>query len=69
MINIRYSDDRGPADHAFRPDRTVYVHVLSGNLGVAGEHLQEGDGATIKDFGTITFTAHQSSEALVFDLP
>ena len=49
--------------------RTLYVHVVSGELSMHGEILSEGDGATVKEEETIEFTGAVDSEALVFDLP
>jgi quercetin 2,3-dioxygenase len=51
--------------------RTVYVHVVAGDLTVAGEVLHEGDGATVKAVDTVKFAAagNSATEALVFDLP
>ncbi len=55
--------------HDLASGRKLYVHVVSGSLGVNGETLQEGDGASIEDVSSIIFVAAQGSEALVFDLP
>ena len=55
--------------HAPDSGRTIYVHVVSGKLSVAGEHLTEGDGATVKDIDSLNFVALEATEALVFDLP
>ncbi len=49
--------------------RTLYVHVVCGELSVHGEILKEGDGATVKEEETIEFTGAVDSEALMFDLP
>jgi len=55
--------------YELHPGRTVYVHVVAGRVGVNGEILREGDGATVKDVATVEFTGVVDSEALVFDLP
>lgn len=55
-----YTLDRG---------RTVYVHVVSGELSVNGEILREGDGATVQEVEAIELTGALDSQALVFDLP
>ena len=55
--------------HSLVPGRTVYVHVVSGAIGLNGAHLSEGDGATVRTDDVIEFTANENSEALVFDLP
>lgn len=57
------------ASHLLGPGRTVYVHVVSGAIGLNGEHLSEGDGATVKADDVVKFSGHEKSEALVFDLP
>jgi redox-sensitive bicupin YhaK (pirin superfamily) len=49
--------------------RSLYVHVVEGQLSVNGEMLNEGDGATVKNVQTIKFIGAAKSEALVFDLP
>jgi len=55
--------------HSLEPGRTVYVHVVSGAIGVNGERLSEGDGATVKADDVVEFTGYENIEALVFDLP
>jgi redox-sensitive bicupin YhaK (pirin superfamily) len=49
--------------------RTLYIHVISGEIVIDGTTLVEGDGATIRDMDEVVFKAVQTSEALVFDLP
>ncbi|VAX00834.1 Pirin [hydrothermal vent metagenome] len=49
--------------------RTAYVHVVSGNINVLGEVLNEGDGATLFQVDAIEFIANSNSEVLLFDLP
>ncbi len=57
------------AAHELGTGRTVYVHVVSGSITLNGEVLTDGDGATVRDVERIDFSAHEASEALVFDLP
>jgi redox-sensitive bicupin YhaK (pirin superfamily) len=57
------------ASHTLNRARTAYLHVVSGAIEVNGEHLGEGDGATISDIDSVAFAALASSEALLFDLP
>jgi redox-sensitive bicupin YhaK (pirin superfamily) len=45
------------------------VHLISGSLRLNGEHLGEGDGATVKADDRLELTGDEDSEALVFDLP
>jgi quercetin 2,3-dioxygenase len=49
--------------------RTLYLHVVSGALQVQGEHLGEGDGAALKNPGSIELVAKDATQALLFDLP
>lgn len=51
------------------PGRTVYVHVVSGELTVQEQSLGEGDGAAISEVERIEFAGKDEAEALVFDLP
>jgi redox-sensitive bicupin YhaK (pirin superfamily) len=57
------------ASHSLEPGRTAYVHLISGSLRLNGEHLGEGDGATVKADDRLELTGDENSEALVFDLP
>ena len=62
-------ENGGTAEHALTPARKVYVHVVGGSVSVNGAELNEGDGATVAEVDTITFTSDAGTEALVFDLP
>ena len=62
-------DEGGNAQHELASGRTVYVHVVAGDISIDGNELHEGDGATIKDTASVRFDALSDSEALVFDLP
>ena len=68
LHHLRLESDQA-ATHTLEPGRTLYVHVISGNINFNGQGLNEGDGATIKDVQVIEFVASEGSEALVFDLP
>ena len=48
--------------------RYAYVHVARGSLGVHGVAMQAGDGARVRDAGTLTFDGGQDAEVLLFDL-
>jgi len=61
-------DEQGMS-HELGSGRTLYVHVVSGELNIQGKILGEGDGASVKEVETIEFTGAVDSEALVFDLP
>jgi hypothetical protein len=49
--------------------RSVYVHVVRGEITVNGISLQEGDGATSTQTTRIELAGKVDSEALLFDLP
>ena len=49
-------------------DRHAYVHVARGSLAVNGERLSEGDGARIRNAGTLRFDHGENAEVQVFDL-
>jgi redox-sensitive bicupin YhaK (pirin superfamily) len=68
LYQLRF-DNGGMSAYALEPGRSLYVHVVSGEVSVDGTELHEGDGATIKDVNSITFDSANSTEALVFDLP
>ncbi len=57
------------ASHQPAPGRSVYIHVVAGEISVNGEVLAEGDGATLNDVDVIDFVGREAGEALVFDLP
>ncbi len=59
------------AEYALAADRTLYIHVVSGEIEVQNTVLKAGDGATIKRDEAqdgIVFKALETSEALLFDL-
>ena len=49
--------------------RSLYIHVVNGQLSVNGEILNIGDSATVNDINKVKFSGIMQSEALVFDLP
>jgi len=49
--------------------RTLYVHMITGELEVEGEILSDGDGATVADLETLTLQTNTGAEALLFNLP
>ena len=58
-------------EYPLAADRTLYMHVVTGELEVQNTVLKAGDGATIKlDEGqnSIHFQALENAEALLFDL-
>ncbi len=62
-------DAEETATHRPAAGRSVYVHVVAGEISVNGEVLGEGDGATLRDLDVIDFVGREAGEALVFDLP
>ncbi len=52
------------------PGRTLYVHVITGELDIDGTALHAGDGAALTPKDAVALTAtEQGAHALVFDLP
>ncbi|NRQ42880.1 pirin family protein [Rheinheimera sp. YQF-2] len=49
--------------------RKLYIHLISGELDVAGNQLQPGDGIKISNETALTLTAGTAAKALIFDLP
>lgn len=49
--------------------RTVYVHLVAGEITINSEPLAAGDGATISDIAIVDFHSSEDAEALIFDLP
>lgn len=60
---------QGAAYEVGAAGRTLYLHVVSGELEVQGQYLGEGDGAALRDTRRIGLVARQETEALLFDLP
>ena len=56
------------ADVALPAGRKTYVHLVSGELDVNGEHLTAGDAALIEDEARLALTHGKNAEVLVFDL-
>ena len=54
--------------HDLAPSRHGWVQVVKGSLTLNGQSLKEGDGAAISDEASLTLTAKDKSEVLVFDL-
>lgn len=72
-----YQDARvlaGLFDGAERTDfhlaagRYAYIHVARGSLRVNGTPMAAGDGARVRDAGTLAFEGGEAAEVLVFDL-
>ena len=54
--------------HKLRPGRGVWLHVAEGVLTLNGVRLTTGDGVSTEEPGTLTLTATQPTEAILFDL-
>lgn len=63
----------GGATQWFRQDtgRKIYLHLIDGELSVAGQTLHSGDGIKISDMNELDIQNHHNQQArvLVFDLP
>ncbi len=49
--------------------RTLYIHMVHGELNIEGTRLVEGDGATLTDIDEFKTHSQPGGEALLFDLP
>jgi redox-sensitive bicupin YhaK (pirin superfamily) len=56
------------AEFVLPADRHAYVHVARGSLRLNGIDMAEGDGARIRDAGTLVFDGGNDAEVLLFDL-
>jgi redox-sensitive bicupin YhaK (pirin superfamily) len=54
--------------HELRPGRGAWIQMATGAVTLNGAALQSGDGASTEEPGTLTFTATEPAEALLFDL-
>lgn len=54
--------------HELRPGRGAWLQVADGTLTLDGERLTTGDGASTERAGTLTITAEEAVDALLFDL-
>jgi quercetin 2,3-dioxygenase len=54
--------------HKFSKDRHGWLQVAKGNVEMNGKKLSAGDGAAISDESSVTITASDDSEVLLFDL-
>lgn len=61
--------DSQSISYSIKPSRMIYVHNISGSIGVNDGILCEGDGITLSGVDVVNFVSVQNSEALVFDLP
>jgi len=61
-------DAGGTLVHAPTAGRAQWLHVITGELSVAGEPLQDGDGVALEHFATLEIKAAADSQFLLFDL-
>lgn len=54
--------------HTVQQGRGLWLQLITGELRAGGETLRAGDGVSTEDAGTVTLTANQQVEALLFDL-
>jgi redox-sensitive bicupin YhaK (pirin superfamily) len=54
--------------HELYPGRAAWLHVVKGHILLDGFHLQTGDGAGLSDEISVSFTAQEPTEILLFDL-
>jgi len=54
--------------HEVRAGRAAWVQLIHGKLGIGQDVLVPGDGASTEQAGTLTLTAGEPVEALLFDL-
>jgi len=54
--------------HELKPGRGAWLQIAEGALALNGVALATGDGASTEEPGTLTFTADEPTEALLFDL-
>jgi len=54
--------------HELRPGRGTWLQIAEGVLSFNGVALMSGDGASIEEPGTLTLTAAEQTEAILFDL-
>lgn len=54
--------------HALRRSRGAWLHIAEDVLVLNGNTMTSGDGASIEESGTLTFTAAEPTEAILFDL-
>ncbi len=61
--------ESGSLEHSLNPERSYYLHLVSGDLTLDGTTLSPGDGVTVQNQSSITLANETPVEALLFDLP
>jgi redox-sensitive bicupin YhaK (pirin superfamily) len=54
--------------HELKPDRSAWLHVVKGRILINGIILKTGDGVGCSEERSVSFTAQEPSEILLFDL-
>lgn len=54
--------------HRLNAGRGAWLHVAEGKLTLNGVEVATGDGASTEESGTLTLTAIEPTEAILFDL-
>lgn len=54
--------------HTLAPGKHAWIQVAEGEVVVNGQKLEQGDGAAISDESSVTVSASQKSQVLLFDL-
>jgi redox-sensitive bicupin YhaK (pirin superfamily) len=54
--------------HRSAPGRGLWLHVIEGEVSVAGETLKSGDGAAIENAETLEIQSGEGAQFLLFDL-
>ncbi|MFO1002168.1 MAG: pirin family protein [Planctomycetaceae bacterium] len=67
-IYLSQLDTNGSVNFAIAPGRSVWLQVLSGSVSVNGLTLSQSDGLAVSGEESITITADQESEIMLFDL-
>ncbi len=55
-------------EYSLAPTRHAWLQVLAGSVNVAGNHLVAGDGLAVSEETSLTVTAVQNSDLLLFEL-
>ena len=55
--------------HELKPGRDAWLHVVKGRVDLDENQLQTGDGAGFTGEISVSFTAQEPTEILLFDLP
>jgi redox-sensitive bicupin YhaK (pirin superfamily) len=54
--------------YVLKDDRMAWLQVARGSVSFNGQHITQGDGATLSDKQTLEFQAQENAEILIFDL-